>query len=113
MPNPNLDTAAHPEFAQLVTHEDIDSIKNERIPFKILDEVDEFTDFLKTPDMQLDDAAFEKKYMQKYQFDLKKDALNYYATVQTKVDKEERREKILSKQNSRFSKAQPSYDQTR
>ena len=31
--------------------------------------------------MQLDDAAFEKKYRQKYEFDLKKDALNYYATV--------------------------------
>ena len=81
MPNPNFDSSAHPEFAQLVTQADIDNIKNERAPFKILDAVDEFADFLKTPDMQLDDASFEKKYKQKYEFDLKKDALNYYATV--------------------------------
>ena len=51
LPTPNFDSSAHPEFAQLVTREDIDSIKGERTPFKVLDAVDDFVDFLDTPDM--------------------------------------------------------------
>ena len=70
-----------PEFAELVTHEAIDRLKKERVSFKILDAVDEFTDFVKSKDIQLDDKKFESRYMQKYEFDLRKDSLNYYATV--------------------------------
>ena len=50
-PMANFDSSAHPEFAQLVTREDIGSIKSERTPFKVLDAVDDFVDFLETPDM--------------------------------------------------------------
>ena len=78
----------HPEFAELVTHEAMTRIKQERVPFKILDAVDEFADFMKSKNLQLDDKRFENKYKQKYEFDLRKDSLNYYATVRSKADKE-------------------------
>lgn len=38
--------------------------------------------------MLLAGEKFDKKYKRKYEFDVRKDSLNYYATVRSKVDKD-------------------------
>ena len=72
----------------MVTTEAITQIRQDRVSFKTLDAVDEFTDFIKSKTMRLDDKKFDDKYKAKYEFDIRKDSLNYYATVRSKTDKE-------------------------
>ena len=49
---PHIDpTEQHPEFAEMVTDESISRVKQDKVPFKILDAVDEFVDFIKSKDL--------------------------------------------------------------
>ena len=43
-------------------------MKNERISFKTLDAVDEFTDLIKSKGFKYEDSKFEKRFKAKYEF---------------------------------------------
>ena len=98
----------------MVNFDSISNVKQERVSFKTLDAVDEFTDLIKSKEFKLDEKRFDQRYKPRYEFDVRKDSLNYYATVRSKTDRERVSLNSQYKQpKSLANPALPQFDQTR